>query len=474
MKQLKWEANWLRCLGDYCTECDGSQRHGKTVCDSIMDLNGTFDDYNAEEKPTTNIGLKFSQFIFIGKELDDVLKVVKDYHAKLVEGDVNEIIPLGFWQRASDYQWLEGMRLEKELLAMNGDSLTDLGFPPEMDGHETKTVRDLERWIRYGISELKALLRTIRGIIADLPSSCYGKIYENQMEWVDAEPVMRFLELWKMRVGKITFAKLKALQTRVVTDFVNSEILRFADPANIGEISELELERVKVLMPAGYEYCADFDSHAAEFKRWACWDGNILKLDREGYGQYICQNILDFIPQERMVLYLFEKLLKLINEMMLKLPPEELKKVFEEKGATIVATSHSDSRQRILQELCDLADKGDWARGVTSDDVKAMLYSVLGFGEKPLEGSEAEQSEQLWQLLENGRGDRVKIVWQNMVGYLDDRKTLKLKGGPALNKDFFGTEESYSNIDKGRPSRENCSSGFREVISLLDSYVPKV
>ena len=472
MKQLKWEANWLRCLGDYCTKCDGSQKHGKTVCDSIIELNTMFDDYNFEEKPIQRVGFKISQFIFLGKGLDDVLKVVKDYHAKLVEGDVYEIIPLGFWQRASDYQWYEGMRLEKELLEMKGDSLTDLGFPPEMDGHETKTVYDLERWIVDGISELKTLSRTIRGVIADLPSSCYEKIYENQMEWVDAEPVMRFLELWKMRVGKITFRKLKALQTRVVTDFVNSEILRFADPANIDEISELELERVKVLMPAGYEYCTDFDSHAAEFKRWASWDGHILNLDREGYGQYICQNILDFTPVERMILYLFEKLLKLTNEMMLKLPPEELKKVFVEKGATIVATSHSDSRQRILQELCDLAEKGDWARGVTSGDVKAMLVNVLGFGEV-LEDKDAEMSELLWQLLENGRGDRVKIVWQNMVGYLDDRKTLKLKGGPALNKDFFGTEESYSNIDKGRPSRENCSSGFREVIPLLDSYVPK-
>ena len=474
MNLPKWEANWLRCLGDYCTECDGSQRQSKTICDCIIELNAVFDDFNSEKKPAKPVGFKISQFIYIGKELDKVLKAVKDYHTKLVEGDVEEVIPLGFWQRASDYQWLEGMRLEHELNTMNDVSLTDLDFPPKMDGHETKTVHDLERWIRDGISELKTLLRTIRGIIADLPLSCYGKIYESQMEYVDAEPVKRFFDWWKMRAGKLTFENLKALHTMTVTDFVNSDILRFAAPAIIDEIGKLELEKVKKLMPAEYEYSKDFESHAAIFKRWVGWDGNIMHLDKGGYGQYICQNILEFTPEERMALYQFEKLLKFIHKAMLRLPPEERKKVLEEKGANSVLSSHSESRQRILKELCALADKGDWAKGVTPGDVKTMLYNVLNMGETPLADKEAEMSELLWQLLENGRGDRVKIVWQNMVGYLDDRKTLKLKGGPALNKDFFGTEESYSNIDKGRPSRENCSSGFRDVIPLLDSYVPKV
>ena len=60
-----------------------------------------------------------------------------------------------------------------------------------------------------------------------------------------------------------------------------------------------------------------------------------------------------------------------------------------------------------------------------------------------------------------------------MVGYLDDRKLLRQKGSPALNRDFFGDEEGYTNIDKGRPSRNNMSSGFREMLPLLDAYVPK-
>ncbi len=131
-------------------------------------------------------------------------------------------------------------------------------------------------------------------------------------------------------------------------------------------------------------------------------------------------------------------------------------------------------RQSIFDHLLDFTDKGDWVNGITPEQVKAMLKVVLGQGEAPLTGKEAELSGKLWRLLENGRGDRVRIVWQNLVGYLDDKKFFNQKGSPALNKDFFGDEENYSNIDKGRPSRDNMSAGFRDVLPLLDDYLPKL
>lgn len=136
-------------------------------------------------------------------------------------------------------------------------------------------------------------------------------------------------------------------------------------------------------------------------------------------------------------------------------------------------SSLSDSRQAILNQLLELADKGDWKKDGTANEVKTMLLTVLGQGEVKLTDKNAEMSEALWHLLENGRGDRVKIVWQNMVGYLDDKRLFRQKGSPALNRDFFDNEDGYSNIDKGRPSRDNMSTGFREILPLLDDYVPK-
>ena len=134
----------------------------------------------------------------------------------------------------------------------------------------------------------------------------------------------------------------------------------------------------------------------------------------------------------------------------------------------------SASRKSVFDRLQLLIDKGEWVNGISSDAVKSMMKSVLGLDETPLDKKMEDLSEMLWQLLESGRGDRVKIVWQNLVGYFDDKKMFKIKGSPSLNKDFFGTEENYSNIDKGRPSRDNMSSGFREILPLLDAFIPKI
>ena len=132
----------------------------------------------------------------------------------------------------------------------------------------------------------------------------------------------------------------------------------------------------------------------------------------------------------------------------------------------------STNRQAILDQLQDYADKGDWVNSITSEQIKAMLKAVLGVDEN-LSAKEAELSEVLWRLLENGRGDRVKIVWQNMMGYLDDKKLFRLKGSPALNKDFFGDDKGYTNIDKGRPSKGLMTADFESIIPLLDAYCPE-
>ena len=123
----------------------------------------------------------------------------------------------------------------------------------------------------------------------------------------------------------------------------------------------------------------------------------------------------------------------------------------------------SESRQAILSQLMVLIDKGEWTNGVTAEDVKAMMGQVL------------EQSEVMWQLLERGRGDRLRVVWQNLIGYFVDRRLLPTNiGAPALNKMFFGDDTGYTNIDKGRPSKGLMTADFESLVPLLDAYVPKV
>jgi len=139
---------------------------------------------------------------------------------------------------------------------------------------------------------------------------------------------------------------------------------------------------------------------------------------------------------------------------------EVVEEVRNEKGSDVRLNA---SRQEILEQLLALADKGGWINGVTAEAIKMMLQQVL------------QKSETMWLLLEKGRGDRVKIVWQNLIGYFVDRKLLPSTiGAPALNKMFFGDDKGYTNIDKGRPSKNWMTADFESLVPLLDAYVPKV
>ena len=127
-----------------------------------------------------------------------------------------------------------------------------------------------------------------------------------------------------------------------------------------------------------------------------------------------------------------------------------------------------DSRQAILDELMALVEKGDWVDGITTDDVKGMLTVVLGRGETPLSDEETEMSEELWGMLEHGRGDRVKIVCANLVGYFAEKKLFVNNDTPALSVQFFGNKKSIDNINKGKNGR------LSKVTPLLDAYAPKM
>lgn len=136
-----------------------------------------------------------------------------------------------------------------------------------------------------------------------------------------------------------------------------------------------------------------------------------------------------------------------------------------------------DTRKAIADELMALAEKGDWVDGITADDIKKMIKNVLGMGEVSLTDKQSELSGKLWQLLEGGRkglNGRVRIIWENIVGFLDEKRLFVQKGSPALDKDFFGDSKKYTNIDKGRPGNDYMSKGFREILPLLEEFAPKL
>ncbi len=142
-----------------------------------------------------------------------------------------------------------------------------------------------------------------------------------------------------------------------------------------------------------------------------------------------------------------------------------------------VVNTPSDSHKEIADELLALAENGDWVEGITAEDITLMLRNVLGMGEVSLTAKQAKLSNGLWLLLEKGRKGkmgRVRIIWENIVGFLDEKRLLVQKGASALDKDFFGDDKGYTNIDKGRPNSNNMPKGFREIMPLLEAFVPKL
>lgn len=132
-----------------------------------------------------------------------------------------------------------------------------------------------------------------------------------------------------------------------------------------------------------------------------------------------------------------------------------------------------DPRKAILDELLALADKGDWAKGVTAEDIKQMVRIVLGFGETKLNDEEDELSKKLWQLFQGSKPGllgRVRIGWENLVGFMLDKKLLKEKSAPLIDVDFFGDKKGSANINKGK-NRNNQS--FNNIVPLLEKYCPQ-
>lgn len=132
-------------------------------------------------------------------------------------------------------------------------------------------------------------------------------------------------------------------------------------------------------------------------------------------------------------------------------------------------------QKTILKQTDQLIAKGDWKLPATVQNMKLSLRHVLGIGERGLTVAEMELSDTLWSLLEHRRGgDALRITFQNLIGYWDEHGLFhKHQGSPSLCRQFFGSTNGYSNIDKGRPGKSGVLDEFKSVVPLLDRYLPQ-
>lgn len=212
-----------------------------------------------------------------------------------------------------------------------------------------------------------------------------------------------------------------------------------------------------------------------------CFDIERHEIDKEGFARYIFQNRKSIIGNKQYPCK--SSLEKCFATLCLCEYLWHEYDLLTNSGRTVEKNTYlpnhnlSDERQLIFAELMALVENGDWVNGITAGDIKVMLRNVLGMGEVSLTAEQAELSGRLWLLLEAGRkgeNGRVRIIWENIVGFLDEKRLFVQKGSPALDEDFFGDSKKYTNINKGRPGNDYMSNGFREILPLLEAFAPKL
>lgn len=285
-------------------------------------LNEAFNSYNNQDKATPDC-VKVKQSLFFAKSIHDLNEELCAYRVSLEKGEFEEILYKAFWNKIKRCQWLKGKKLEADLLSLGDTSLAQHGIAEVTVDRCTKSARDLYRWIDDGIEMLRTHLKAIILQSANLPAEYYSKYYKRKGAQINMEPVLGEYCEWKIGVGKLTHKKLKAFQTETVANFLNLNILRFADKPRVYEYDEMDLKRVKRELPLDFVFKDCFEEQAAIFRRMIMWVGDILYIDIEDYGKYICTYISQLTYDELMELYKLERMLSLIRQDMMRLMEKE-------------------------------------------------------------------------------------------------------------------------------------------------------
>ena len=132
--------------------------------------------------------------------------------------------------------------------------------------------------------------------------------------------------------------------------------------------------------------------------------------------------------------------------------------------------------QQILDQLMDLAEKGDWTQGATVESIQAGLKRALGVGD-PLPKELQSQSEQLWTLFkkrDNCDAEKsLRVTWLNIAGWSVNKRILKGGTDNDICKRFFPNcgDKDYMNVSRGR---KDSVKTFVEIHKLLETcLLPK-
>ena len=172
-------------------------------------------------------------------------------------------------------------------------------------------------------NKMTRLLKETRRKTKGASIEIFGDFYHQLRSFHDDEAVTMAYEEWKMKVGKLTFERLKEKQTLTVAEFLKKRVLRQSIPPTKRELAQVRLELVKEYLPCYYVLPDEFDVQCAIFRRFISWDGDILIIDYDSWGKYLFQFFFTLTYEERLALFVLDRTLQLIHQDLVKVMKEE-------------------------------------------------------------------------------------------------------------------------------------------------------
>ena len=243
-----------------------------------------------------------------------------------------ELIELDFKELTHKDYWLKGNKLHGDMKKLSGKTLEDFHIAHCIDGLEIKTTMEIYEMLEKGITEMTSLLKQVKKKLREMTPDNYGELFRKNLDAYDKEHLIEAYEDEKMGFASRTFEILKQWQTEAVANALKDGIMRCAPAPSMNDLRQVSKEKVKEYLSDTYELPDDFERLCAQFRKFIKWKGHIMKFKFNDLCIYLVRHYHQLTEKERRAIAELVIRIELIQEDMLKLPPEELKKVMQEKG----------------------------------------------------------------------------------------------------------------------------------------------
>lgn len=292
---------------------------------SVISLIKSYDNavktFNTGSNPLS-IDTIFRRAMWMSSISIDINKQLSAYREALDKGIIIEPFYNSFWEDNDQNRQLKGTILERSLIESGDVPLNSIGLTLSYEGQPITYIKDFINVIESANREMNLHLEAIQNKIQALHPDAYGRYYLTHKAKFDMAAVMKKYARIKLKYGVLTFDILKAIQTEIVANALKDGIMNH-DYKTIGsELQHVDVERVMQNLPDGYEVPADFNKRCAKFRRYITWDGDILKIDYNKYGNYICRCLDKFTDKEFDAIFELDMMLYLIHQDMVKYRPE--------------------------------------------------------------------------------------------------------------------------------------------------------